>query len=268
MLALGLGLVVCGWSCAKDPSGVGGKDSDAGATADARQATSSDATSIADAATPSDGGGQGGADAGVLHDAAVPLDAASPPDAVPDAAPGPDANLGIISGGPCISGATGATAYRIRWKNAGNGHAQVVYEKNGLPDTSRDHAAAYGYSIGFTPSFVDPFLGQGGLRLDSSSFVDIELSTAGVSVIHSATLSIYGRSYNTTASGSFHWQTFSGLGAAPTNLVSNAAPYQWYSANMPSAIGPGDNGILLRIKAGPNSNSLVVHRIELCLDAE
>lgn len=55
--------------------------------------------------------------------------------------------------------------------------AYVVYEKNGLPDHSRDHAAAYGYQIGYTPSFEDVFLAQGGLRLDGSNFVDIELTT-------------------------------------------------------------------------------------------
>ena len=201
-------------------------------------------------------------------DAATP-DAAAP-DATPDAAAPdatPDAMTGVITGGPCISGATGATAYRVRWAGSG-GTAYPVYEVNGLPDTSRDHIGAYGYQIGFVPSFVDTYLGDGGLQLNSSSFVDIELSTVGVSSITSASLSIYGRSYNTTTSGSFNWQTFSGLGSSPTNLVSNSAPYQWYSADMTSEIDPGDDGILIRIKAGPSSNSLAVNRIELCLVAD
>src|SRR5262245_61814114 len=34
---------------------------------------------------------------------------------------------GVISGGACLSGATGATAIRVRWANAG-GTAQVQYE--------------------------------------------------------------------------------------------------------------------------------------------
>jgi hypothetical protein len=127
---------------------------------------------------------------------------------------------GVLTGGPCMSGAAGATAYRVRWANGG-GTAYPVYEVNGLPDTSRDHVGAYGYQIGFTPSYVDTFLAQGGLQLNSSSFVDIELSTAGLGHITTATLAVYGRSYNTTTSGSFNWQTFAGLGAAPTNLVSN-----------------------------------------------
>lgn len=178
-----------------------------------------------------------------------------------------DGNGGAISGGPCLSDALGATAYRIRWANGG-GTAYVVYEVNGLPDTSRDHAASYGYQIGFTPSFVDPYLGEGGLQLSSSNFVDIEISTVGLSQIESATLSLYGRSYHTTTSGSFEWQTFAGAGAAPTNLVSNVAPYQWYSADMTSEIDPGDDSVLLRIYSGPSSNSLVVNRIELCLQAQ
>jgi hypothetical protein len=171
---------------------------------------------------------------------------------------------GVITGGPCSSGAPGATAYRIRWANGG-GSAYAVYEVNGLPDKSRDHTGAYGYQIGFTPSYVDPFLAQGGLQLDSSDFIDIEISTLGVSQITQATLAIYGRSYNTTASGSFNWQTFDGLGETPTNFVSNVAPYAWYGADMTTELSPGDNGVLLRIKAGPSSDALVVNRVELCI---
>ena len=98
-------------------------------------------------------------------------------------------------------------------------------------------------------------------------FIDIELSTKGVNQIKSATLALYGRSYSVGTSGSFNWMTFTGAGATPANSVSNAAPYQWYGASVIGAIPAGDGGILMRIKAGPNSNSLVVNRIELCLDA-
>lgn len=191
-------------------------------------------------------------------------DAPATPDAAPDAAP--DAPPGVITGGPCMSGATGATAYRVRWADAG-GTAQVVYEVNGLPDHSRDHTGAFG-QIGFTPRFVDPFLGDGGLQLDGSDFVDIELTTNGVATIASATLSIFGRSFNTTASGSFNWQTFVDVGSTPTNFVSNVAPYRWYSADMTSALAAGDPNTLIRIKAGPASGVLVVNRIELCVVAD
>jgi hypothetical protein len=177
-----------------------------------------------------------------------------------------DATTGVLSGGPCVSGTAGATAYRIRWANGG-GTAYPVYEIDGLPDHSRNHTAAYGYQIGFTASYVDMFLGPGGLQLDGSDFVDIEITTAGVSTIARATLSIYGRSYNTTTSGSFNWQTFHGTGSTATNSVSNVAPYQWYSGDMTTEITPGDTGVLIRIKAGPSSGALVVNRIELCMQA-
>jgi hypothetical protein len=137
---------------------------------------------------------------------------------------------------------------------------------NGLPDQT-DHAGAYGYNIGFTPQFVDVPLGGGGLLLNGSSFVDIELSTVGLSSITNATLSIYGRSYNTTTGGSFNWQTFDDVGSTPQNSVSNVAPYRWYSGDMTTAISPGDGGVLLRIKSGPSSNSLSVARIEICMTA-
>ena len=173
---------------------------------------------------------------------------------------------GIIRGGPCASGAKGATAFRFRWVNGG-GRATVQYEVNGLPDQARWKAAAYGYQIGFVPAFVDIPLGGGGLQLDGSSFVDVELSTAGVAAIRSATLSIYGRSYSVGSSGSFNWMTFTGAGAAPRDLVSNVAPYRWYSAEATAAFAPGDGKVLLRLKAGPSSGALAVAKMELCMEA-
>jgi hypothetical protein len=179
---------------------------------------------------------------------------------------GRDAPSGPITGGPCASGAAGAAAYRIRFANA-QGQAYVVYEVDGLPDKSRDHAGAYGYQIGFTPSFVDPFLGDGGLQLDDSDFVDLEITTAGIASISNATLAIYGRSFDTTTDGSFNWQTFVDTGSTPTDFVSNVPPYVWYRADMTTAIAAGDANTLIRIKAGPSSNVLVVNRIELCMQA-
>jgi len=240
-----------------------------GAAADANDSPFDAATddgAHGDGATSGDSGS--GADAGANDGGAGTPDAnTSGPDANTGGADAsPDAAGGIITGGPCMSGAPGATAYRIQWLDGG-GTAYVDYEVNGLPDTSRDHTGAYGYSFGYTPAYVDPYLGPGGLQLNSSCFVDIELSTAGLSQIQSATLSIYGRSYSVSTSGSFSWQTFDGVGGAPTNLVSNVVPYEWYSADMTTEISPGDGGVLLRIYAGPSSNSLVVNRIELCMEA-
>jgi hypothetical protein len=93
--------------------------------------------------------------------------------------------------------------------------------------------------------------------------MDIELSTAGLGV-SSATIAVYGRSFDTTTSGSFSWQTFSGTGAAPTDLVSNVAPYQWYLADATTELPGGDANTLLRIYPGPSSNALIVDRVEIC----
>jgi hypothetical protein len=173
---------------------------------------------------------------------------------------------GIINGGPCASGTSGATAIRVRWVDAG-GTAQVQYEAFGMPDHSRQKVSAYGYQIGFVPPFVDPYLGAGGLQLDGSDFVDIELSGSGIASVTSATLAIYGRSYDTTTSGSFNWQSFSDSGQTATDFVSNVAPYHWYAAAIGSTVAAGDANILVRVKAGPSSGALVVNRLEICLSA-
>ena len=237
-------------ACGPAPRGNGG---DGGGDDDGRDA-STDGGDTDGSMTSGDGGstdGSPGGDGGVTGG---------------DGGTGGDAPVGIITGGPCLSGQPGKTAYRVRWAKSGS-TAYVVYEVNGLPDKTRDHTGAFGYQIGFTPSYVDPFLAEGGLQLDGSDFVDIELTTVGVSQITSAKLAIYGRSFNTTASGSFNWQTFDGTGSTPTNAVSNVAPYAWYAGDMTTEISPNDNGVLIRIKAGPNSGSLVVNRIELCMQA-
>lgn len=208
------------------------------------------------------------ADLRPLSDFAAAPDLATLPDLAvpPDLAAPPDLASGPITGGPCMSGGSGATAFRVSWMNGG-GRAYVNYEVNGLPSKSRWKVGAYGYSIGFTPQFVDPFLGSGGLLLDGSDFIDVELSTAGVHHIANATLAILGRSYSTGSSGSFEWTTFTGAGATPLNFVSNGAPYRWYPADATADIAPDDGGVLIRIKAGGSSGSLVVNRLELCIDA-
>jgi hypothetical protein len=271
-----------------------GKDSGAGSDAAVEAASGSDGAGTVDVHTATDAAGAetgadaaGGTDAGGTDAGSTDVgstDAAS--DAVSDGpsgeatdgpsaeandgaadASGNDGGQGILTGGPCISGAAGATAYRVRWIDAG-GTAQVQYEVDGLPDTSRDQTGAYGYQIGFTPSYVDPFLGAGGLQLDDSDFVDVEISTVGLSSITSVTLSIFGRSYSVDTNGSFNWQTFDGTGQTATDFVSNVPPYQWYSADITGDILPGENNVTLRIKAGPSSDALVVNRIELCMVAQ
>ncbi len=263
LVALAGLLASCGSSHHGLPDAPVGHD-DAARVIDGTSATT-DGMTATDASAATDG--MTATDATAATDAMVAIDGSAMIDAhVTDAAVAPDASTGVITGGPCLSGTPGAAGYRIRWANGG-GTAYPVYEVDGLPDHSRDKAGAYGYQIGFTASFVDMFLGEGGLQLDGSDFVDLEITTVGISQIAKATLSIYGRSYSVGTSGSFNWQTFVGTGGTATNFVSNVAPYAWYSADMTSEITPGDSGVLIRIKAGPGSDSLVVNRIELCLSA-
>jgi hypothetical protein len=236
-----------------------GEDADAHAGADAN--ANADADSSADAHAATDSGTDAVAHDSSTTDASNPIDASHPDANLPDSAGG-----GVITGGACLSGAPGATAYRVRFIDAG-GQAQVDYEVDGLPDHSRDKAGAYGYEIGFTSEFVDPFLGEGGLQLDDSDFVDLEISTVGVSSITSATLSVYGRSYSVDTDGSFNWQSFTDTGSAPVDFVSNVAPYAWYSADLGDALDANDGNVYLRIKAGDSSGALVVSRIEICVVA-
>lgn len=173
-----------------------------------------------------------------------------------------DTSSGPITGGPCLSGAAGATAFRIRWVDSG-GTATVSYEVTGLPDKSGFKVAAYSTSFGYTPAYSDKFLAVGGLDLSSPQFVDVDLSTVGLTSIKTATLSLYGRSFATTASGSFLWNTFDGSGTSGS--ISNVAPYHWDSTVITSGLGPGKVH-KLRIKPGPPSSALVIHRIELCIE--
>lgn len=203
-------------------------------------------------------------DAFVPVDAFMPIDAFMPVDAFVPVDSGRDAS----SGGGCISGATGTHALRFRWAGSGPGStAYVVYEANTLPDTSRWRVTAASMSIGYTPRFDDTFLGEGGLDLSGTVFIDVELSTSGLSSISNVSIGVYGRSFATTTSGSFRWQTFSGTGATPSNSVANSAPYEWYRGAATSAFVAGDSGVLLRLRAGPSSNALIVNRVEVCFTA-
>lgn len=233
-----------------DAGAADGAPNDAGASADGAL----DGSSASDAGSDS-GDDAGGADAGGDSGADAGADAAS------------DAG----SGGPggCVSGASGTHAARFKWIGSGpSSTASVSYELNNLPDTSRWRAGAYSRSgVGYVPRFTDTFLGVGGLEMGGTVFIDVELSTAMLSSLRRVTLSVFGRSFNTTAPGSFSWMTFDGAGAAPSGLVSNAAPYRWYSVDATSAFRPGNAGVLLRVSPGGPSGTLIVSRVELCFDA-
>ncbi|MBO6934507.1 MAG: hypothetical protein JJ863_06020 [Deltaproteobacteria bacterium] len=213
---------------------------------------------------PGTDGGAGTSDAGSPD--MGPPDMGPPDMGPPDLGP-PD--LGPPSGG-CVSGATGTHVARFRWNGSSSGStAWISYEANNLPDTSRWRAGAYSRGpIGsYTPTWQDPFLAEGGVELGGTVFFDIELSTIGLSSIRNVTIALYGRSYNTTTSGSFTWMTFDGSGASPYAGVSNGAPYAWYGANATAAFSPGNGGVLLRLEAGGPSNTLVVNKVEICFDA-
>jgi hypothetical protein len=240
---------------------------DAGADGDARDATGTDAAA----------GDAGALDAGRLDGAGADgggIDAGGPDSGGVDAggadAGGFDAgraDAGDPTGG-CVSGATGTHVVRFQWTGTTSGStAYVVYEANTLPDRTRWRVTAASRSIGYTPVFRDPFLGEGGLDLSGTVFIDVEISTSGLSSVRGATLSIYGRSFSTTASGSFSWMSFSGSGATPSGFVSNVAPYRWYGADATDALPAGDGSTLLRIEAGPPSGALIVARGEICFDA-
>jgi hypothetical protein len=103
----------------------------------------------------------------------------------------------------------------------------------------------------------------------SGNWILIRFSVVGLTQIKSATLSMFGRSYNTTTSGSFEaWSPIYGSIFAPQNSISNAWPYQWksvdYTANVKVGDTPGLTGI--RFKAGPSSNDLIINTVELCID--
>lgn len=247
--------------------GDGGTSTDGGAAIDGGGMLDG---GVADGGGASIDGGGSATDGGASVDGG-PRDMGAPDGGPPDIGPpdlGPP-DMGPPSGG-CVSGATGTHVARFRWNGSSSGStAWVSYEANNLPDTSRWRAGAYSRGpIGsYTPTWQDPFLGEGGVELGGTVFFDIELSTLGLSSIRNVTIAIYGRSYNTTTSGSFTWLTFDGSGASPSGGVANSAPYEWYGANATSAFTPGNDGVLLRLEAGGPSSSLVVNTVEICFDA-
>jgi hypothetical protein len=246
---------ICG-SCAGRDRGVE-MSGDAGrATRDAGAARDADVAARDGAFSELDGG---------VRDASA-FDA-SADSGSPDAGPSMTFDAGRPGGG-CISGASGTHVVRFRWEGTRSGErATVDYEENTLPDTARWRVSAAAMSFDYVPTFADPFLGEGGLDLEGTAFIDVELSTGGLAAVESATLAIYGRSFHTTSSGSFSWQSFSDTGETPSGFVSNVAPYRWYLADATTALPAGDDGTLLRIRAGPPSGALIVNRVEICFDA-
>jgi hypothetical protein len=109
----------------------------------------------------------------------------------------------------------------------------------------------------------------GGLEIAGGNWILIRYSVAGLSTITSATFSIYSRSYDTSASGSFEaWTPLYGSAYSPTNSVSNAWPYAWTTVDFTGFVQPGDSPGLtgIRLYAGPGSSDLAIHAVELCIE--
>ena len=170
--------------------------------------------------------------------------------------------------GPLFIGRDGTRAVRFRWTGSGSGStASVVYEANTLPDTSRWHVSAANSTIGFTPVFVDPFLGSGGLDLEGDVFIDVEISTAGLSTIARATIAIFGRSYNTTTSGSFTWQTFNGTVPPRPTSSPTSLPTAGTAPTRRPRSGPARAGRWSGCAPARHRMRSSVNRVEICFDA-
>jgi hypothetical protein len=175
---------------------------------------------------------------------------------------GSDSSSGTITGGPCQSGAVGQTAWRFSFRGPGTSASWDVY---GLPDKS-----SYSASAVYSTSYGDSSHG-GGIEIGSGNWILILYSVTGLHTIRSASVSVYGRSYDTTTSGSFEaWTPTYGSAATPTDSMSNAWPYAWTTVDFTGYVNPGDppasTGI--RLYSGPSSSTIVVHTVELCIDGD
>jgi hypothetical protein len=192
----------------------------------------------------------GGSDSGGTDDGSMGSDGSAS-----DA--GADAKQNLL--GPACTHGAGFVAWKFHY----NGSTSKITDVYSLPDSSNwDVAPAY------STSFADSIHG-GGIDIGGGNWLLIRFSVANMNQIKGATLSVYGRSYNVTTSGSFDgWSPIYGDVKSQTNSHSNAWPYQWvsvdYSANVKIGDPPGLTGI--RLYAGPNSNDLVINTVELCID--
>ena len=170
-----------------------------------------------------------------------------------------DAPVGPVTGGPCASGASGATLLRVRIDDV-QGQAEVVYEADGTANHA-GYAGIYGYVVGFTPAYFDD-IGGGGLSLDSHDFVDLTTSTAAISHLQTMTVAIYGRAI--AGHTGWHWQSSLAAGQTAVDLVGDTVPYAWYTADVTPAFQAGDGHAFVRIKTLDSQNAIIASRIELC----
>jgi hypothetical protein len=161
---------------------------------------------------------------------------------------------------PCLNG-PGFAAFRFHYDS--NSGTNAVMDAYGLPDHGGFQATPV-----FSTSIVDPGNG-GGVEIASGNWILITYSIQGLTQIQGATFSIFGRSYDTSASGSFQaWSPIYGADNSPTDSVSNAWPYAWTSVNYSDFLHIGDDpGLVgIRVYSGPSSDDLVIHTVELCID--
>jgi hypothetical protein len=167
----------------------------------------------------------------------------------------------VSNGPPCLSG-SGFAAFRFHY---GASATSPVVDAFGLPDGSNFEATPV-----FSTSIVDVGNG-GGVEIGSGNWILIRYSVAGLTTIRSATFSVFGRSYDVSASGSFDaWSPLYGDDSTAQDAVSNAWPYAWTSVDYTGHVAAGDSPGLtgIRLYSGPGSDDLVIHAIELCIDGE
>ena len=169
-----------------DGSNGDGGPSDGGPTTDG--APNKDGGVGNDGAAGNDGGGS---DSGTLDASAADSSDASPP----------------LLGPPCSHGPG-----FVAWKFHYNGSTSAITDVYSLPDKSNWQAVP-----AYATMFSDALHG-GGIQIGGGNWILIRYSVSGMSTIKSATLSVYGRSYDTTTSGSFNaWSPIYGDNASPTN---------------------------------------------------
>lgn len=182
------------------------------------------------------------------------------------AAPGPPP-LGSVTGGPCTSGAKGATALRVRYEPGDAGNAVPVVEAFGLADDAGFFDVSTFVGVGgHEPTFAEATLGTGGIALDQTNGVDVKMSLQNLPPIHAVTLALLARSNTPNVSSSFQWSGGHGSGKSPPGSVGATATNVWVQADATRELGAVDFHDVLRITAGPPSNTLIVQRIELCID--
>jgi hypothetical protein len=182
-------------------------------------------------------------------DLAPPSDLVKPPSDLTPARP------------PCLNGA-GFAAFRFHYSQ--NSGTQAILDAFGLPDSSNWEAVPV-----YPTSYTDPNFG-GGIELGSGNWILIRYSVVGLSQINHATFSVYGRSYDVSASGSFDaWSPLYGDDYAPTDSMS-VYPYAWRSVDFTGYVQIGDDPGLtgIRLYPGPSSDDLIVQTVELCIDGQ